>query len=71
MRIQVCSDTQSLARAAAHEAASRIRAAVADRGRARIAFPWPLVLGMRFCDLAPALIGDRILRGFRFHIRSA
>ena len=23
--------------------------------RARIAFPWPLVLGMRFCDLAPAL----------------
>ena len=36
MRIQVCSDTQSLARAAAHEAASRIRAAVADRGRARI-----------------------------------
>ena len=36
MRIQICSDTQSLARAAAHEAASRIRAAVADRGRARI-----------------------------------
>ena len=36
MRIQVCSDTQSLARAAAHEAASRIRAAIADGGRARI-----------------------------------
>ena len=42
-----------------------------DRGRARIAFPWPLVFGMRFCDLAPAWIGDAILRGFRFHIRSA
>jgi short-subunit dehydrogenase len=42
-----------------------------DRGRPRIDFPWPLVLGMRFCDLAPAMIGDRILRGFRFRIRSA
>lgn len=42
-----------------------------DRGRARVAFPWPLVFGMRFCDLAPAWIGDAILRGFRFHIRSA
>jgi short-subunit dehydrogenase len=42
-----------------------------DRGRARIDFPWPLVLGMRFCDLAPAVIGDRIVRNFRFRIRSA
>ncbi|MGE5270009.1 MAG: SDR family NAD(P)-dependent oxidoreductase [Thiohalocapsa sp.] len=42
-----------------------------DRGRRRVDFPWPLVLGMRFCDLAPAMIGDRILRDFRFHIRSA
>ena len=42
-----------------------------DRGRARVAFPWPLVFGMRFCDLAPAWLGDAILRGFRFHIRSA
>ncbi len=42
-----------------------------DRGRPRIHFPLPLVFGMRFCDLAPAMIGDRILRGFRFHIRSA
>ncbi|HTV90099.1 MAG TPA: SDR family NAD(P)-dependent oxidoreductase [Stellaceae bacterium] len=42
-----------------------------DRGRARIEFPWPLVFAMRFCDLAPALIGDAILRGFRFQIRSA
>jgi short-subunit dehydrogenase len=42
-----------------------------DRGRARISFPWPLVLGMRFCDLAPAKLGDAILRGFHFHIRSA
>jgi short-subunit dehydrogenase len=42
-----------------------------DRGRARVAFPWPLVFGMRFCDLAPAWLGDAILRGFRFRIRSA
>lgn len=42
-----------------------------DRGRARIDFPWPLVLGMRFCDIAPAIIGDAIMRGFRFEIRSA
>ena len=44
---------------------------VIDRGRPRIHFPWPLVFGMRFCDLAPAMIGDRILRDFRFRIRSA
>jgi short-subunit dehydrogenase len=51
-------------------AARRIKRGI-DRGRARIDFPWPLVLGMRFCDLAPAMIGDRIMRGFRFRIRSA
>ena len=49
----------------AHQARHR------PRPRARIDFPWPLVLGMRFCDLAPAAIGDAILRGFRFRIRSA
>jgi short-subunit dehydrogenase len=42
-----------------------------DRGQPRVSFPWPLVLGMRFCDLAPPLIGDTIMRNFRFHIRSA
>ena len=36
----------------------------------RIAFPWPLVLGMRFCDLAPAAIGDAILQRYRFRIHS-
>jgi NAD(P)-dependent dehydrogenase (short-subunit alcohol dehydrogenase family) len=51
-------------------AAAHIKRGI-DRGRARIDFPWPLVLGMRFCDLAPAMLGDRILRGFRFRIRSA
>jgi len=51
-------------------AAQRIKRGI-DRGAARIDFPWPLVLGMRFCDLVPAIIGDRILRDFRFHIRSA
>lgn len=51
-------------------AARRVKRGI-DRGRSRIDFPWPLVLGMRFCDLAPAMIGDRILAGFRFRIRSA
>jgi len=55
--------------ASGERAARRIKRGI-DGGRARIAFPWPLVFGMRFCDLAPAWIGDAILRGFRFHIRS-
>jgi short-subunit dehydrogenase len=56
--------------ASGERAARRIKRGI-DRGRARIDFPLPLVLGMRFCDLAPALIGDRITRNFRFRIRSA
>jgi short-subunit dehydrogenase len=56
--------------ATGERAARRIKRGI-DRGCARISFPWPLVLGMRFCDLAPALIGDRIMRNFHFHIRSA
>jgi short-subunit dehydrogenase len=51
-------------------AAARVRRGI-DRARRRIEFPLPLVLGMRFCDLAPAVIGDEILRRFRFRIRSA
>jgi short-subunit dehydrogenase len=51
-------------------AARRVKRGI-DRGRSRIDFPWPLVFGMRFCDLAPAMIGDRILAGFHFRIRSA
>jgi short-subunit dehydrogenase len=54
--------------ASGERAARRIKRGI-DRGAARIDFPWPLVLGMRFCDLAPAPIGDAILRGFRFRIR--
>src|SRR3954451_1319298 len=56
--------------ASGERAARRIKRGI-DRGVARIDFPWPLVLGMRFCDLAPAAIGDAILRGFRFRIRDA
>jgi short-subunit dehydrogenase len=56
--------------ATGERAARRIKRGI-DRGCARVSFPWPLVLGMRFCDLAPALIGDRIMRNFHFHIRSA
>jgi short-subunit dehydrogenase len=41
-----------------------------DRGRRRIAFPWPLVFGLRFCDVAPAILGDMILRHYRFRIRA-
>jgi short-subunit dehydrogenase len=40
-----------------------------DRGRRRVTFPWPLVLGLQFCDIAPAFIGDAILRHYRFRIR--
>ena len=42
-----------------------------DRGRRRVAFPWPLVVGLQFCDIAPAFIGDAILRRYRFRIRPA
>jgi short-subunit dehydrogenase len=56
--------------ASGEHAARRVKRGI-DRGRARVDFPWPLVCGMRFCDLAPAWIGDAILRRFRFHIRSA
>lgn len=55
--------------ASGDKAARRIKRGI-DAGRARVDFPLPLVLGMRFCDLAPAVIGDRILRDFRFRIRS-
>ena len=51
-------------------AARRIKRGI-DRGRARVYFPWPLVVGMRFCDVAPAAIGDWFVRRFHFHIRSA
>jgi short-subunit dehydrogenase len=51
-------------------AARRIKRGI-DQARRRIAFPFPLVVGMRFCDLAPAALGDEILRRFRFRIRSA
>jgi short-subunit dehydrogenase len=56
--------------ASAEAAARKIKRAI-DRGRRRLAFPWPLVLGLRFCDLAPAIAGDLILRHYRFRIRSA
>jgi NAD(P)-dependent dehydrogenase (short-subunit alcohol dehydrogenase family) len=51
--------------------AARIIKRGVDRGRRRIAFPWPLVLGLRFCDMVPAIVGDAILRGYRFRIRAA
>ena len=49
---------------------ARIIKRAIDRGRRRVAFPWPLVLGLQFCDVAPAIIGDAILRRYRFRIRS-
>ena len=51
-------------------AARRVKRGI-DCGRRRIEFPLPLVLGMRFCDLAPALLGDEIMRRFHFRIRAA
>jgi short-subunit dehydrogenase len=56
--------------ASAETAARKVKRAI-DRGRRRSAFPWPLVFGLRFCDLAPAVIGDVILRHYRFRIRPA
>jgi short-subunit dehydrogenase len=56
--------------ATAEAAARKIKRGI-DRGRRRIAFPWPLVLGLRFCDIAPAIIGDMILRHYRFRIHPA
>lgn len=53
------------------EAAARIVKRGLDRGRRRISFPWPLVLGLQFCDVAPAIIGDAILRRYRFRIHPA
>jgi len=53
------------------ERAARIVKRGIDRGRRRLAFPWPLVIGLQFCDLAPAFIGDTILRRYRFRIHSA
>jgi short-subunit dehydrogenase len=51
-------------------AARKVKRAI-DRGKRRYSFPWPIVLGMRACDVLPAVIGDSIVRGFRFQIRSA
>jgi len=51
--------------------AARIVKRGIDRGQGRVAFPWPLVFGLRFCDLAPAVIGDAILQRYRFRIHSA
>lgn len=53
------------------EGAARLVKRGIDRGRRRVAFPWPLVRGLQFCDLAPAFVGDLILRNFHFRIRSA
>ena len=52
------------------EGAARIVKRGIDRGRRRVAFPWLLVRGLQFCDIAPAIVGDMILRRFRFHIHS-
>ncbi len=41
-----------------------------DRGDARMSFPWPLVLALRFLDLAPAGLGDQLIKTMRFHIVS-
>ena len=54
----------------AEHAARKVKRGI-DRGRRRISFPWPLVLGLRLCDALPAAIGDRILRDFHFHIHAA
>jgi short-subunit dehydrogenase len=52
------------------QAARKVKRGI-DRGRRRVSFPWPMALGMRLSDMLPAALGDRIVRDFRFHIRSA
>jgi short-subunit dehydrogenase len=52
------------------EDAARVVKRGIDRGRRRVAFPWPLVFGLQFCDIAPAFVGDAILRHYHFRIRS-
>jgi short-subunit dehydrogenase len=54
----------------AEQATRRVKRGI-DRGRRRVVFPWPLAFGLRFCDIAPAIVGDAILRRFRFRIHSA
>ncbi len=51
-------------------AAARLVKRGIDRGQRRVSFPWPLVFGLQFCNLAPAVIGDAIMRRYRFHIRA-
>lgn len=41
-----------------------------DRGQSRIVFPRSLAIALQAADLAPAWLGDRILRGVHFHIVS-
>jgi short-subunit dehydrogenase len=41
-----------------------------DRGDARMSFPWPLVLALRFLDLAPGRLSDLLIKTMRFHIVS-
>lgn len=53
------------------ERAARTVMRAIERGRRRLDFPWAMTLGMRLADLMPAMLGDRIVRGFRFRIRSA
>jgi short-subunit dehydrogenase len=42
-----------------------------DRRAPRVVAPRLLALGCQAADLLPAAIGDRIMRGFRFHIEPA
>jgi short-subunit dehydrogenase len=50
--------------------ARKVRRAI-ERGRPRLDFPRVMTWGMRLADVMPAAIGDRIVRGFHFRIRSA
>jgi short-subunit dehydrogenase len=39
-----------------------------DRGDRRVVFPWLLAAGVAGTDLLPAILGDAIIRRFKFHI---
>lgn len=48
--------------------AARIIVVAVRRGRARVAFPWPLAFGCRVLALLPPWVADRVLPWFAFRV---
>lgn len=52
------------------QAVARVKSGL-DRGRARIVLPRRLAVLLRIADLLPAVLGDKVIRLFRFHIAAS